>query len=71
MACGRTVGDESWSGEAKACILKRKHIMYLIQFLPYIRQIHFSIGRISTFKHGTRVIFENSISPMTATQRDN
>ena len=57
MACGRTVGDESWCGEAKACILKRKHITFLIQFLAYIRQIHFSIGRISTCKHRTRVIF--------------
>ena len=57
MACGRNVGDESWSGEAKACILKRKHITYLIQFLAYIRQIHFSIERISACKHSTRVIF--------------
>ena len=39
MACGRMVGNKSWSGEAKAYILKRKHITYLIQFLAYIRQI--------------------------------
>ena len=56
MACGGTVGDESWSGEAKACILK-KHITYLIQLLAYIRQIHFSIGCISACKDRTRVIF--------------
>ena len=57
MGCCCNVGEEGWSGEAKACILKRKHITYLIQFLAFIRQIHFSIARISACKHRTRVIF--------------
>ena len=48
MACGDTVGDESWSGEAKDCILKRKH--HISHSIPCIHQTN-------SFQHRTRVIF--------------